>query len=249
MRKFDLISIAGLLLAIVAIVGGQLLEGGHVASLLQVTAFVIVIGGTLGAVMLQSALPVFLRGMRMAKWAFVPPVLDGERLIQQVMTWSNTARRGGLLALEPAIEDLDDPFAKRGLQMLIDGAEPEALRETLQVEIDAYESQQRQAAKVWEAAGGYSPTIGILGAVLGLIHVMENLSDPSKLGAGIAVAFVATVYGVGSANLIFLPLANKLKSIIGREIMLREMLIEGLIAVANGENPRLIERKLQGYLV
>ncbi len=122
MRKFDLISIAGLLLAIVAIVGGQLLEGGHVASLLQVTAFVIVIGGTLGAVMLQSALPVFLRGMRMAKWAFVPPVLDGERLIQQVMTWSNTARRGGLLALEPAIEDLDDPFAKRGLQMLIDGA-------------------------------------------------------------------------------------------------------------------------------
>ena len=132
--------------------------------------------------------------------------------------------------------------------MLIDGAEPEALRETLQVEVDAYEEKQRQAAKVWDAAGGYAPTIGILGAVLGLIHVMENLSDPSKLGSGIAVAFVATVYGVGSANLFFLPIANKLKSLIGREIVLREMLIEGLIAVANGENPRLIERKLQGYL-
>ena len=181
--------------------------------------------------------------------AFVPPRQDPAYLIQQVAEWSNIARRGGLLALEPAIEDLDDPFAKRGLQMLIDGAEPETLRETLQVEVDAYEGQQRMAAKVWESAGGYAPTIGILGAVLGLIHVMENLSDPSKLGAGIAVAFVATVYGVGFANLFFLPIANKLKHIIGQEILLREMLIEGLIAVANGENPRLIERKLQGYLV
>jgi chemotaxis protein MotA len=240
MRNFDLISILGLLLALIAIVGGQLLEGGNVSSLLQLTAFVIVIGGTLGAVI--------LRGMRMVKWTFVPPALDGERLIQQISAWSNTARRGGLLALEPAIDDLDDVFAKRGLQMLIDGAEPEALREALQVEVDAYEEQQRQSAKIWEAAGGYSPTIGILGAVLGLIHVMENLSDPSKLGSGIAVAFVATVYGVGSANLIFLPIANKLKNLIAREIVLREMLIEGLISVANGENPRLIERKLQGYL-
>jgi chemotaxis protein MotA len=248
MRHFDLISILGLLLALIAIVGGQLLEGGNVSSLVQLTAFVIVIGGTLGAVMLQSTLPVFLRGIRMAKWTFVPPALDGERLIQQISAWSNTARRGGLLALEPAIDDLDDVFAKRGLQMLIDGAEPESLREALQVEVDAYEDQQRQAAKIWEAAGGYSPTIGILGAVLGLIHVMENLSDPSKLGSGIAVAFVATVYGVGSANLIFLPIANKLKNLIAREIVLREMLIEGLISVANGENPRLIERKLQGYL-
>jgi len=248
MRNYDLISIAGIALALIAIVGGQLLEGGHLGSLFQLTAFVIVIGGTLGAIMLQNSLTVFLRGMRMAKWVFVPPVLDGEGLIQHITTWSNTARRGGLLALEPAIEDIDDPFVKRGLQMLIDGAEPESLRDTLQVEVDAYEEQQRQAAKVWEAAGGYAPTIGILGAVLGLIHVMENLSDPSKLGSGIAVAFVATVYGVGSANLFFLPIANKLKSLIGREVVLREMLIEGLISVANGENPRLIERKLQGYL-
>lgn len=249
MRNLDLTSFFGILLALVAIIGGQLLEGGHTNSLFQLTAFVIVIGGTLGAIMLQNPLPVFLRGMRMAKWAFVPPPQDATYLIHQVADWSNTARRGGLLALEPAIEDLDDPFAKRGLQMLIDGAEPETLRETLQVEVDAYEAQQRLAAKVWESAGGYAPTIGILGAVLGLIHVMENLSDPSKLGAGIAVAFVATVYGVGFANMFFLPIANKLKNIIGREIVMREMLIEGLIAVANGENPRLIERRLQGYLV
>ena len=249
MRKFDLISFFGIFLALVAIIGGQILEGGHAGSLFQITAFVIVMGGTLGAIMLQNPLAVFLRGMRMAKWAFVPPQQDPAYLIQQVSEWSNIARRGGLLALEPVIEDLDDPFAKRGLQMLIDGAEPETLRETLQVEVDAYEGQQRMAAKVWESAGGYAPTIGILGAVLGLIHVMENLSDPSKLGAGIAVAFVATVYGVGFANLFFLPIANKLKYIIGQEILLREMLIEGLVAVANGENPRLIERKLQGYLV
>ncbi len=248
MRNFDLISIAGISLALFAIFGGYILEGGHFGSLFQLTAFVIVIGGTLGAVMLQHSLPVFLRGMRMAKWIFVPPALDGESLTQQVISWSNIARHGSLFALEPEIENIDDPFVKRGLQMLIDGAKPEALRDTLLVEVDAYEEQQRQAAKVWDAAGGYAPTIGILGAVLGLIHVMENLSDPSKLGSGIAVAFVATVYGVGAANLFFLPIANKLKSLIAREVVLREMLIEGLIAIANGENPRLIERKLQCYL-
>jgi len=248
MRNLDLSSFFGILLALVAILGGQLLEGGHTGSLFQLTAFLIVSGGTIGAIMLQNPLPVFLRGMRMAKWAFVPPVLDAEHLIEQVAEWSNTARRGGLLALEPALDDLEDPFSKRGLQMLIDGAEPETLRDTLQLEVDAYEAQQRLAAKVWESAGGYSPTIGILGAVLGLIHVMENLSDPSKLGAGIAVAFVATIYGVGFANLFFLPIANKVKHIISRDIMLREMLIEGLIGVANGENPRLVERKLHGFL-
>lgn len=244
----DFISLIGILLALSAVVGGQVLEGGHVGSLLQITAFVIVIGGTAGAVMLQSSLPTFLRGMRMVKWVFVPPPLDAEPLIQHITQWSATARKGGLLALEPLIDDVADPFTRKGLQMLVDGAEPETLRDTLQVEIDAYEDQQRQAARVWESAGGYAPTIGILGAVLGLIHVMENLSDPSKLGAGIAVAFVATVYGVGSANLLFLPIANKLKSLIAREITLRHMLVEGLISVANGENPRLIERKLRGYL-
>jgi len=245
----DFISIGGLALALLAIVGGQILEGGNLSSLLQLTAFLIVIGGTMGAVMLQSSLPVFLGGMKLLKWVFVPPPLHPQQLIDEILSWSQLARKGGLLALEPLIEDMNDPFKRKGLQMLVDGAEPEKIREALEVEIDTYEQHQRQAAKVWEAAGGYAPTIGIIGAVMGLIHVMENLSDPSKLGGGIAVAFVATIYGVGSANLLFLPIANKLKALIGHQVTIREMLIEGLGSIANGENPRVIETKLQGYLL
>lgn len=245
----DLVSIAGLLLAAVAIVGGQILEGGHVGSLIQLTAFLIVIGGTMGAVMLQSSLPVFLNGMRLLKWVFVPPQVNPAALIEEILGWSHIARKGGLLALETQIEGISDPFKRKGLQMLVDGAEPDKIREALEVEINTYEEHQRQAAKVWESAGGYAPTIGILGAVMGLIHVMENLSDPSKLGGGIAVAFVATIYGVGSANLLFLPVANKLKALIAHQVAMREMLIEGLGSIANGENPRIIETKLQGYIV
>lgn len=224
----DIISIFGIFIAVIAILGGQLLEGGHIASLVQITAFVIVIGGTAGAIMLQSSQSAFVRGMKMVKWVFVTPPLDFQEITDRIVEWSNKARRGGLLALEPFLDDLSDPFMRKGLQMLVDGAEPESLRETMIIELQTYEEHQRSAAKVWEAAGGYAPTVGILGAVMGLIHVMENLSDPSKLGGGIAVAFVATVYGVGSANLLFLPIANKLKNIIARESMLREMYIEGL---------------------
>ncbi|MBK6636273.1 MAG: flagellar motor protein [Rhodocyclaceae bacterium] len=244
----DRISIAGLLLGLVAILGGQVLEGGSIGSLVQPTAFLIVLGGTLGAVMLQSPLPVFLNGMRMAKWVLVPPVTDPERLIKQIEQWSNIARKEGLLALENQIAALKEPFRAKGLQLLVDGAEPDRLRDILEVEISAWEVSQKMAAKVWEAAGGYSPTIGILGAVMGLIHVMENLADPSKLGAGIAVAFVATIYGVGAANLIFLPVAKKLLANIARMVILREMLVDGLVGIANGENPRIIESRLRGYL-
>lgn len=244
----DRISIAGLLLGLVAILGGQVLEGGSIGSLVQPTAFLIVVGGTLGAVMLQSPLPVFLNGMRMAKWVFVPPVIDPERLIKQIEQWSNIARKEGLLALENQITNLKEPFRAKGLQLLVDGAEPDRLRDVLEVEISAWEASQKMAAKVWEAAGGYSPTIGILGAVMGLIHVMENLSDPSKLGAGIAVAFVATIYGVGAANLVFLPVAKKLLANISRLVILREMLVDGLVGIANGDNPRIIESRMRGYL-
>lgn len=245
----DIISIIGLVVSFSAIVGGQVLEGGHIGSLLQVTAFIIVLGGTSGAIMLQSSTAAFLRGMKMVKLVFQPPQHDPQELIQQVINWSQTARKGGLLALEPMIADQADRFTNKGLQMLVDGAEPEVLREALELEIESYDEHHRQGAKVWESAGGYAPTIGILGAVMGLIHVMENLSDPSRLGGGIAVAFVATIYGVGSANLIFLPIGNKLKNIIGHEVMLKYMLIDGLVSIANGENPRVIETKLQGYLV
>lgn len=245
----DIISVVGLLLGLAAIFLGQVLEGGHIGSLLQITAFFIVIGGTLGAVMLQSSLRVFLDGLAMLKWVFLPPAFQPEAILDQVLEWSHLARRGGLLALEPLIEGQADLFQRRGLQMLVDGAEPEVLRETLERELLGFESHQTDAAKVWQAAGGYAPTIGIIGAVMGLIHVMENLSDPSKLGAGIAVAFVATIYGVGSANLVFLPVSNKLRFHVGRHVRMKEMFIEGIVSIANGENPRMIEAKLQGYLV
>jgi chemotaxis protein MotA len=244
----DKISVLGLLLGMVAIIGGQVLEGGHVASLSQPTALLIVLGGTLGAVMLQSPYATFMRGIRMARWIWFPPVVDYLQLITQVTSWSHVSRREGLLALENVISQLSDNFIRKGLQLLVDGAEPERLREVLEVEINTYEDELKLSARIWEAAGGYSPTIGILGAVLGLIHVMENLSDPSKLGAGIAVAFVATIYGVGLANLVFLPMANKLKAHINRLIVQREMIVDGLVGIANGDNPRIIESRLQGYI-
>lgn len=246
--RIDIISVIGLLISAAAILGGQFLEGGHISSLLQVTAFIIVMGGTFGACMLQFSLPVFLQGMKMLRWVVLPPVVSLEDIVDQVISWGQAARRGGLLSLEPVMAEVQDPFIRKGLQLLVDGAEPEKLREAMEVDMYAYDEHYRMAAKVWEAAGGYAPTIGILGAVMGLIHVMENLSDPSKLGSGIAVAFVATIYGVGSANLLFLPIANKLKAIIGREMVKREMVMEGLVGIANGENPRIIETKLLGYI-
>jgi len=244
----DIISILGIVLGLTAILLGQFLEGGHMSSLLQLTAFMIVVGGTVGAVMLQSSLRVFLDGLNMLKWVFKPPRVSPNDTLRMLLEWSQHARRGGLLALEPFIEQQPDLFFRRGLQMLVDGAEPEVLRDTLELDLQAYEQHHVEASKIWMAAGGYSPTIGILGAVMGLIHVMENLSDPSKLGAGIAVAFVATIYGVGGANLLYIPIANKLRYLIGRQVANKEMFIQGIIAIANGENPRIIDAKLQGYL-
>jgi chemotaxis protein MotA len=245
----ELISIAGLLLGLLAIILGQVLEGGHIGSLVQPTAFLIVIGGTVGAVMLQSPWKTFRSGLKMAGWVFKPPVPSQQDIIAQVVAWSAVARKEGLLALESRIDPHPDPFVRKGLQLLVDGVEPERIRVVLEIDISAWEADLKRATKIWEAAGGYAPTVGILGAVMGLIHVMENLSDPSKLGAGIAVAFVATIYGVGSANLIFLPVAKKLQSTVGDLVAVREMIIDGLISIAHGENPRLIEARLQGYVV
>jgi chemotaxis protein MotA len=243
----DSISLIGLVLGLAAILVGQVLEGGHISSLVQPTAFMIVIGGTLGAVMLQSPLRVFTDGMRMAKWIVVPPAATHGELIGRVVGWSHVARREGLLALENQIAGVGDTFTQKGIQLLVDGVEPDRLRDVMEVEITAWESRMKLGAKIWEAAGGYAPTIGILGAVMGLIHVMENLTDPSKLGAGIAVAFVATIYGVGFANLVFLPMAKKLQAHVARLVSLREMLVDGLVGIANGDNPRIIESRLQGY--
>jgi chemotaxis protein MotA len=231
----------------VAILGGNILEGGHTSSLVQLTAFLIVGGGTLGAVMVQTPLSVFVRSMKIAVWVFRPVRLELEQAAEKIVNWSNIARREGLLGLEAIAEEEPDHFARKGLQLLVDGSEPEVIRSILEVEIDNKEHQDTQAAKVFEGMGGYSPTIGILGAVMGLIHVMNNLADPSKLGGGIATAFVATIYGVGFANLLFLPMANKLKSQVHSQTRFREMIVEGVISIAEGENPRNIETRLQGY--
>ena len=246
-NRMDLNSVAGILLAFVAVLGGQVLEGGHVGSLLQLAAFLVVMGGTVGAVLLQSPVKIFVSGLKMSTWVFYPPDYSPQQMIKQIIEWSHVSRKEGLLALETQASSTKDPLIKKGLQLLADGTAPEKLREALEIDISAFESHLRQSARIWEAAGGYAPTIGILGAVLGLIHVMENLSDPNLLGSGIAVAFVATIYGVGLANLVFLPIANKLKSLINEWIVLQEMLIDGFVGIANGENPRLIENRLKGY--
>lgn len=245
----DFNSVIGVVIVLIAVFGGQVLEGGHPGSLLQLTAFTVVLGGTLGAVLLQSPVRQFLLGMKISRWVFVPPVLDPTALVEHIAIWSTTARKEGLLALDPHIAGIDDPFVKKGLQLVVDGTAPLELRRVLEVEIETFDDLHRQGARVWEAAGGYAPTIGILGAVMGLIQVMENLADPAHLGAGIAVAFVATIYGVGLANLAFLPIANKLKSLIARQVLMREMLVDGLVGIANGENPRLIAGRLKGYVV
>ena len=244
----DKLSLAGLLLAFGGILAGQWLEGGSPNTLLQGAAFLIVCGGTLGAVMVQSSFKVFALGIKMAGWVFVTPSHSPQKLIHQISVWSGLARKEGILALEPQIALQNDPYMKKGLQMLVDGNSAEKIREVLEIDNLTYEKFRFQAARIWESAAGYSPTIGILGAVLGLIHIMQNLTEPSKLGPGIAVAFVSTIYGVGLANLVYLPIAGKLKSLIVQEMVIREMLIDGLAAIANGENPVYIENKLQGYI-
>lgn len=244
----DILSLIGLIVGFGAILGGNFLEGGHIGGLLQLTAFVIVAGGTFGAVMVQSPLKTFLHSLKLARWVFLPPRIAAAEAIQKIVNWSNIARKEGLLGLESLVPSEPDTFAAKGLQLLVDGTEPDTIRAILEVDLAAREYHDLQAAKVWESMGGYSPTIGIIGAVMGLIHVMANLSDPSKLGSGIAVAFVATIYGVGMANLLLLPVANKLKAHTHSQTQFREMIIEGVVSISRGENPRNIETRLQGYL-
>ncbi len=244
----DRLSLAGFLLGIGGILFGQFLEGGSLTSLVNVPAAFIVLGGTCGAVLLQSPLSVLLHASRNLSWIFWPPPGPERSLVEMLLRWSTVARKEGLLGLESITDTERDPFLKKGLQLLVDGAEPVVVRTVLEIEVDAREERDLRAAKVFESMGGYSPTIGIIGAVMGLIHVMSNLAEPSTLGPGIATAFVATIYGVGCANLLFLPIANKLKTVIYAQTAMRQMVVEGLMGIAEGSNPRMIEIKLMGYL-
>jgi chemotaxis protein MotA len=244
----DKLTLMGLLVAVAGVLSGHVLEGSSMGILFQGTAFLIVFCGTLGAVMVQSSARVFLIAARMGVWAFVTPKSPGRAVVMQLTEWSALTRKEGILALEARIAGIDDPFLKKGVQLLVDGHSAEKIREVLEIDIHSWEQVRWQAARVWEAAAGYSPTVGIIGAVLGLMHVMQNLSEPAKLGSGIAVAFVATIYGVAFANFLFLPVANKLKAIIMQQTHMRDMVVDGLGAIANGENPRLVELKLESYL-
>lgn len=244
----DVLSLIGVILAFIAIIGGNYLEGGHAGALLNGPAALIVIGGTLGAAFLQTPLSALKRAVVILRWIILPPAIDMLAGINQVVTWSMKARKEGLLGLESMADAEADPYARKGLQLLVDGAEPEAIRSILEVDLYTQESRDLQAAKLFESMGGYAPTIGIIGAVMGLIHVMGNLADPSQLGSGIAVAFVATIYGVGFANLLLLPIGSKLKGLVLQHSRYREMLLEGILSIAEGENPRTIEMKLQGFV-
>jgi chemotaxis protein MotA len=246
MDKFTLL---GLVVGLTGVLSGQLLQGGDLSILLQSSAFMIVFGGTLGAVMVQCPARVFITAIRMGSWAFVAPKISSRESIRQLVGFSALARKEGILALEGRMDRISDPFLRKGLELLVDSNSGEKIREIMDVDIHSWEQLRWQSARVWEAAAGYSPTIGIIGAVLGLMHVMQNLSDPSKLGSGIAVAFVATVYGVAFANLLFLPIANKLKSIIMEQANMHEMIVDGLVGIANGDHPKQVEIKLQSYII
>ncbi|EAQ98425.1 flagellar motor protein [Congregibacter litoralis] len=246
--SFDFLTLLGVTLAVGAILGGNWLEGGHISALLQLTAFVIVIGGTFGAVLIQTPLRDFRGALGRLRWVLLPPAFDREAVLGKTIEWSRIARRDGLLALEERVGKEPDNLTQKGLQLLVDGLEPEAIRTVMDVEIDNALAKDARAAKVYEAMGGYSPTIGIIGAVLGLIDVMNNLSDPTQLGAGIAVAFVATIYGVGFANLLYLPIANKLRAVSGDQMQYHEMVVDGIAMIADGDNPQTIQNKLEGYL-
>jgi len=244
----DILSLAGLVLGLIAVFGGSVAKGAGLSALWNLAAFLIVIFGTLGAVLLQSGLPTVRRAATIARWIVQPPPDARRQLISQLVEYASLARKQGLLGLESQVARQRDRFVARGLQMLVDGVEPDTLRQMLEIEIEAEEHTELQAAKVFEAAGIYAPTLGIVGAVLGLMSVMQNLADPSKLGSGIAAAFTATIYGIASANCLFLPVANKLKTIIRRRTGDRELVIEGLVCIAHGENPRNIELRLSGFL-
>ena len=244
----DFLSMLGVIIGFAALLGGNFLEGGSLRSLVNGPAALIVIGGTLGAAVLQTPKGSLIRAIKLFSWIFRPPNMEFKQGIKQVVQWALAARKKGLLGLENIAEAEKDPFSQKGLRMLVDGSEPDTIRHVLENDLLVSEQRDNDAINFYESMGGYSPTIGIIGAVIGLIHVMRHLADPSELGPGIAVAFVATIYGVAFANLFLIPVANKLRACIKEKSQYRELLIEGLMAIADGENPRAIEMKLSGYL-
>ncbi|MEW6320985.1 MAG: flagellar motor protein [Acidobacteriota bacterium] len=244
--RLDHGSLLALPLAFGLILAGQVLEGGHPSSLLQVTAALIVFGGTFGALLLSFSPADMKRAARALRAVATEPSETAEGAIEKLLGYATRARKQGIMTLEDELSGEPDAFMRKGLMLAVDGTNPHVVRDMLTLENDSLSEREEVPARVFESAGGYAPTIGILGAVLGLIHVMENLNDPSKLGSGIAVAFVATVYGVGAANLVFLPIATKLRARAREASARRELVLEGILSIQEGLNIRLIEEKLRG---
>ncbi len=241
-------SIGGVLVAIGGIVAGLLMEGGNLGQILQPTAALIVFGGTLGAVLLQFSFPTVIAAFRSLAGLFAAPRKRDEQLVKQLVNFANKARRQGVVSLDADLEGIRDPFLKQTLMLAVDGTEPADLRNIMHVNMESMAEEEERLPSVFESAGGFSPTIGILGAVLGLIQVMQHLDNIAEVGRGIAVAFVATIYGVGIANLFFLPFAGKMHTRIHTVHRRREMVLEGVISILEGINPRMLEIKLKGFL-
>jgi len=244
----DKSTIGGILLAVGGILAGLLLEGGKIAQILQPTAAMIVLGGTIGAVMVQFPFGTVIAAAKALVHVFFDRGEDPRRVVQQLVEFTKRARKNGIVSLDAELPNIKDGFLRKSLMLAVDGIEPEQLRKMMELELDSQAEKSEKVAQVFESAGGFAPTIGIIGAVLGLIQVMQHLSNIDEVGKGIAVAFVATIYGVGSANLIFLPSSGKLKIKSREEQVLREMTLEGVVSILEGMNPRILETKLLGYL-
>ena len=244
----DIATIIGLVLALIGIVGGLLLEGGELADITQYTAAIIVLGGTFGAVFVQFPMSVCTAGFKQFKYVFVNNSHDPTHVIEQIVEFANKARKEGLVALEPDVKNIEYEFFKKAMLMAIDGASIKDVEESLELELGYMEEYGELPAKFWEGCGGYAPTIGIIGAVMGLIQVMKNLQDINAVGHGIAVAFVATIYGVAFANVLFMPAAGKIKAKHRDEMIVKEMIISGVLLIIEGINPRVIKDKLLNFL-
>ncbi|MGH9585344.1 MAG: flagellar motor protein [Acidobacteriaceae bacterium] len=241
-------SITGVILALAGIIAGLLLEGGHIGQVLQPTAAMIVFGGTAVAVMLQFPMKTVLAAARRLIRVFFYRAGTGEEIVKQLVGFANKARRSGIVSLDQDLAEIEDPFLKQAVMLAVDGTEPSELRRIMELQIDNQNELEEKIPAVFESAGGFSPTIGIIGAVLGLIQVMQHLDHIDEVGRGIAVAFVATIYGVAAANLFFLPAAGKLRMRLRQEQMLKEMMLEGVASILEGMNPRILEIKLMGFL-
>mgnify|MGYP001381467869 FL=1 len=244
----DITAIGGLFFGLISLIGGFLLEGGHVGALFQSSAAIIVFGGTIGATIISFSLQEVLSIPKLLKVAFFSKQPDAVTTIETMVSLAEDARKEGLLHLETRLEEIEDPFIRKGIQLVVDGTDPEMVKNVLETELYTIEARHHVGSAIFETAGGYAPTMGIIGTVMGLIHVLGSMEDPDQLAPAIAVAFMATLYGVGSANVLWIPLSGKLQNLSKNEVLIRELAMEGIVSLQAGYNPVLIRERLTAFL-